>query len=63
VKDLEIKIGEGGARAKPTPLCPHCSGELTHLNDHRGKLQVLLELHVFSCPHCRKILEVRSVVK
>jgi uncharacterized protein YbaR (Trm112 family) len=61
VKDLEIKIGEGGS--KPRPLCPHCSGELTHLNDHRGKVQVLLELHVFSCPHCRKVLEVRSIAK
>jgi len=61
VRDLEIEIGEGGD--KPRPLCPYCSGELTHLNDHRGKLKAMLELHVFSCPHCRKALEVRAIGK
>jgi len=61
VKDIIVKLGDKGS--KPLPLCPQCSGELTHLNIHRGKLKTLVELHVVSCPHCRKILEVRSISK
>jgi len=61
MKDLKIKVGVGDD--KPQPICPHCNKELTHVNDHRGKLKTLWELHVFSCPHCRKVLEVRTVPK
>ena len=59
-KDSEIVIGEKGS---PGPLCPHCSKELRHLQDHKGKVKMLLELHVFSCPHCRKVLDVRAIAK
>jgi uncharacterized protein with PIN domain len=61
VKDIVVKLGQEGS--KPFPLCPHCSGELSNLNVHRGKLWTLVELHVVSCPHCRKVLEVRYQAK
>ena len=57
-KDGEIVITEQG---RPGPLCPHCSGELRHVQEHKGKIKMLVELHVLSCPHCRKVLEVRSI--
>jgi uncharacterized protein YbaR (Trm112 family) len=59
-KESEIAIGEEGS---PGPLCPACSKELHHLNDHKGTVKTLWELHVLSCPHCRKVLEVRTIPK
>ena len=59
-KDKEIVIAEKGS---PGPLCPHCSKELHHLQNHKGKIKMLVELHVLSCPHCRKVLEVRTISK
>jgi uncharacterized protein with PIN domain len=59
-KNTDIAIGEENS---PGPLCPHCSTELHHLSEHKGKLKTLVELHVFSCPHCRKVLDVRAIGK
>jgi uncharacterized protein YbaR (Trm112 family) len=61
MEDVEVKVGSGGGAAQP--ICPHCDKELEAVNDHRSKLKTLWELHVISCPHCRKVLEVRTVPK
>jgi len=58
VKDLEIQIGDTGGLRKP--ICPHCEKELHQVNMHRGKMNVFAELQVLSCPHCRKVLEIRT---
>lgn len=50
---VEVKINSRGA---PRPVCPHCEKELEAVTRHRGSLNLLRHLDVFSCPHCRKVL-------
>ena len=54
-KELKVQIQSEG----PKPLCPYCEKELTEVIDYRSgmpKQHFLLNLHMFACPHCRKVL-------
>ena len=52
-----------GSDDEEKPLCPHCAEPLhevvTHRSDHVG----LANLHVFSCPSCRKVLGTTTAMK
>jgi len=61
MKDLHVPVGADDN--DPQPLCPHCSEELVYAKDPRSHLRRLYNLHVFSCPHCRKVLGVTTVIK
>ncbi len=61
MKDIKIKVGSDDDN--PQPLCCHCGEELELLNDHRSHLKSLYNLHVFSCPHCRKVIGISTVIK
>jgi len=44
-------------RTDLTPLCPHCSKELTEVyRKSRGAGLIVGRNSVFFCPHCRKVL-------
>ena len=45
------------------PVCPYCEMELNELKDYRSHLKFLSNMHVFTCPHCRKVLSVIAVSK
>ena len=61
MKDIRVQVGAGDDH--PPPFCSHCGKELDHVNDHRSHLALLYNLHVFSCPHCRVVLGVSTVLK
>jgi|GEM_PF-3415648 uncharacterized protein with PIN domain len=60
-KTREVKIGLTDEDKKP--LCPHCGEELSTLISHRSHLRAFYNLHVFVCPHCRKVLGVSTTFK
>jgi predicted RNA-binding Zn-ribbon protein involved in translation (DUF1610 family) len=45
------------------PLCPHCGAELIAIRDHLSTLGWLSNVHVFSCPACRKVLGATATAK
>jgi hypothetical protein len=57
---LDVQVGTDD---RPKPLCPHCAQELATITVHRSHYVFLYNLHVLSCPHCRKVLDVRTVLK
>lgn len=61
MKDIEVRVG--AEDQDPQPLCPFCEKDLEVVNDHRSHLKLLYNLHVFSCPHCRRVLGVSTVLK
>ena len=61
MKDNKVQVGAEDDDSQP--LCSHCGKELEHINDHRSHLEFLYKLHVFSCPHCRKVLGFSTVLK
>jgi hypothetical protein len=60
MKDIKVEVGADGDDSRP--LCSHCGKELTHVDDHRSHLNLIYNLHVCSCPHCRKVLGVSTVL-
>ncbi len=57
---ITTKVGSDDA---PKPLCPSCGLAVESLVSHRSDYVGLANVHVFSCPHCRKILGVSTVLK
>jgi len=45
------------------PLCPHCDKELAEVVTHRSDHVGLANLHVFSCPSCRKVIGTSLATK
>jgi uncharacterized protein YbaR (Trm112 family) len=58
MKDIEVRVGADDD--DPQPHCPHCEKELEVVNDHRSNVGHY-HLHVFSCPHCRKVLGISTL--
>jgi hypothetical protein len=54
---------EVGSDDRPKPLCPHCDAPLATVVSHRSDYLGLANLHVFSCPSCRKALGVSTPLK
>jgi len=61
LEPLRIKTGkdENGRH----PICPFCEKELDFLKDYRSHLKFLSNMHVFTCPHCNKVLSVIAASK
>ncbi len=60
LKTITTKVGSDD---EPKPLCPHCGHEVADVVSHRSDYVGLANLHVFACPHCRKVLGVTTVMK
>ena len=56
MKALNVKTGvdENGKNS----ICPFCEKELDFIKDYRSHLKLFSNMHVFSCPYCRKVLSV-----
>ena len=62
-KDLEIGIER---KEKGLPVCPFCQAELAQVDDYRNSMpkeHFLHNLHVISCPQCRKVLGTAIILK
>ena len=60
LKTLHTDVGSDDA-AKP--LCPHCEQPLAQVVSHRSDYVGLANLHVFSCPSCRKAIGIATPMK
>jgi len=61
MKSLTIRVGEDDDGT--FPICPYCEKDLHVIKDNRSHLKFLSNMHVFSCPHCRKVLSIIAVSK
>jgi hypothetical protein len=56
-KVVDIKSKSGLAQ----PKCPFCEYVLVKVNDHYGSIKSGYQLHIISCPSCRKILDMKTL--
>ena len=61
--DLSTLTTKVGSDDEPKPVCPHCSGVVDSVVSYRSDYVGLLNICVFACPHCRKVLGVTTVGK
>ena len=60
LKTIHTDVGSDDAEK---PICPHCDQSLAQVVTHRSDYVGLGNLHVFSCPSCRKVLGVATALK
>jgi predicted amidophosphoribosyltransferase len=61
MKPLNISVGRD--KDGTSPVCPYCEQNLSAIRDYRSHLKFLSNMHVFTCPHCYKVLSIAVVPK
>ncbi|MHC4954983.1 MAG: hypothetical protein ACYTGZ_13945 [Planctomycetota bacterium] len=61
--NLKTICTDVGSDEDEKPLCPHCEQSLPQVVSHRSDYVGLANLHVFSCPSCKKVLGVSTAMK